>query len=137
MNLLADTAAWLALYDRRDKYHDQVRTAFRELLDQKVVFFVTDPIWIETVNLLLHRAGHAQATLCGNWLMNSPRVRFTRIDLDQWDEAWALFQQYDDKEFSFTDCASFVVMSQLKLRDAFTFDHHFEQMGFRLWPKQA
>ncbi|MBI5054401.1 MAG: type II toxin-antitoxin system VapC family toxin, partial [Chloroflexi bacterium] len=42
---------------------------------------------------------------------------------------------YNDKQYSFTDCTSFVVMQKRKLRDAFTFDHHFEQMGFRLWPR--
>ncbi len=31
--------------------------------------------------------------------------------------------------------AAFVVMQQQDLRDAFAFDHHFEQMGFRLWPR--
>ena len=42
---------------------------------------------------------------------------------------------YDDKDFSFTDCTSFVMMRRLKIVDAFTADHHFEQMGFRLWPR--
>jgi len=27
--------------------------------------------------------------------------------------------------------------SDAELIDAFTFDHHFEQMGFRLWPRAA
>ncbi len=56
------------------------------------------------------------------------------VDSDLWHEAWELFQRYEDKEFSFTDCVSFVLMRQLKLRDVFGFDRHFEQMGFRLWP---
>jgi hypothetical protein len=61
-------------------------------------------------------------------------VRLARVGVAEWEEAWRLFQQYDDKSFSFTDCTSFILMRRLKLRDAFTFDHHFAQMGFRLWP---
>ena len=135
MNLLADSAAWVALYDRGDKFHAQAGTAFRTLAEQKIIFVVTDYIVAETVTMLMYRAGHQRAVLCGDWLLHSPRVRLIRMDLDLWNEAWQLFKRYDDKDFSFTDCASFVVMRHERLRDAFTFDHHFEQAGFRLWPR--
>ena len=72
--------------------------------------------------------------MCGDWLLSSPRVRLIRADIDLWSETWRLFKRYDDKEFSFVDCLCFVVMRRERLVDAFTFDHHFEQMGFRLWP---
>jgi predicted nucleic acid-binding protein len=36
------------------------------------------------------------------------------------------------KGLSFTDCTSFVVMRELKLREALTTDHHFAQAGFTL-----
>lgn len=48
------------------------------------------------------------------------------------EQAWKLFKQYSDKDFSFTDCTSFVVMQQLGLSEVFTNDHHFEQMGFTI-----
>jgi len=35
-----------------------------------------------------------------------------------------------DKQWSFTDCTSYVVMRQLGIEEAFAFDRHFEQMGF-------
>jgi predicted nucleic acid-binding protein len=35
-----------------------------------------------------------------------------------------------DKNWSFTDCISFIVMEQEGLIDALTGDHHFEQAGF-------
>jgi uncharacterized protein len=46
-------------------------------------------------------------------------------------EAWRVFEQFNkDKEWSFTDCVSYVVMKQLDIDEAFAFDHHFEQMSF-------
>lgn len=135
MNLFVDSGAWQALYDSDDKFHAQASEAFRYLSDKKVTFYITDYIFDEAVTLILKRAGYHYARRCGDWLLSSPRVRFARVNLGQWNDAWGLFKQYDDRDFSFTDCTSFVVMRQLKLLDAFTFDRRFEQMGFRLWPR--
>ena len=38
------------------------------------------------------------------------------------------------KDFSYTDCTSFVVMKQLDMTIAFTFDRHFDQFGFTRLP---
>jgi predicted nucleic acid-binding protein len=41
-----------------------------------------------------------------------------------------LYAQRPDKEWSLTDCISFVVMQQEGITEALTGDHHFEQAGF-------
>jgi hypothetical protein len=41
-----------------------------------------------------------------------------------------LYAQRPDKEWSLTDCISFVVMTQEGIFDALTGDRHFEQAGF-------
>jgi len=47
------------------------------------------------------------------------------------DEAWQMFKRYTDKACSFTDCTSFVVMRHRGMREAFTNDHNFEQVGYQ------
>ena len=41
-----------------------------------------------------------------------------------------LYSQRPDKQWSLTDCVSFVVMQRRGITDALTKDHHFEQAGF-------
>jgi predicted nucleic acid-binding protein len=44
-------------------------------------------------------------------------------------EAWSIFLRYSDKEWSFTDCTSKVVIEKLQITTAFAFDHHFRRFG--------
>jgi uncharacterized protein len=45
-------------------------------------------------------------------------------------EGTGLYKQRFDKEWSLTDCISFIVMQREGIRDALTGDRHFEQAGF-------
>jgi predicted nucleic acid-binding protein len=42
-----------------------------------------------------------------------------------------IYRNRSDKSWSFTDCASFVVMQEQRLDSALTTDSHFSQAGFR------
>jgi len=43
-----------------------------------------------------------------------------------------LYAQRPDKDWSLTDCVSFVVMRQYGITEALSGDHHFEQAGFTI-----
>jgi uncharacterized protein len=40
-----------------------------------------------------------------------------------------VFKTFADKDWSFTDCTSKIVIEQLGIAQAFAFDHNFEQFG--------
>ena len=42
-----------------------------------------------------------------------------------------LYRSRSDKDWSLTDCLSFVIMKQRRLHEALTTDHHFEQAGLK------
>ena len=46
-------------------------------------------------------------------------------------DAIRLFAARSDKDWSLTDCLSFVVMERKRIREALTADNHFEQAGFQ------
>ena len=46
----------------------------------------------------------------------------------------SLLRRYEDKNFSYTDALSFVLMERLGVGVAFTFDAHFRQYGLQVLP---
>ena len=60
-----------------------------------------------------------------------PRVELIASDPVLWRQGVELYANRPDKEWSLTDCISFVIMGERGLTDALTADHHFVQAGFR------
>jgi uncharacterized protein len=132
--LFVDTAGWVACADSVDLAHRRATAARDQWLHEGGVLVTTDYVVDETLTLLRFRLGMAEAEAWWHQVDDSPRLRWEYISLERTDKARDLFFRYVDKEFSFTDCTSFVVMRELRLRDALTTDHHFAQAGFLTLP---
>lgn len=130
MQIFADANGWIALNSRRDQFHPAALETNRALLRQGHRYVTTNFVLDETYTGLATRVSHFAAVDFGERIRRSQAIQIIHIDPDLEEETWNLFKQYSDKAFSFTDCTSFVVMRQLGLTEAFTNDHHFEQMGF-------
>ncbi len=125
-SVFVDTSAFFALADQTDRLHHQalqyVQSTDRLLVTSNVIVH-------ETITLLRMRLGYEQALQFGIRLLGettTPIIRMTQADEEK---AWALFRQYPDKRFSFTDCTSFAIMKRLGIRTAFAFDDDFRQFG--------
>jgi predicted nucleic acid-binding protein len=52
-----------------------------------------------------------------------------QIDSRLQGEAWNIFLKFNlDKKWSYTDRTSKAIMNEMEIYEAFTFDHHFQQM---------
>ena len=133
MRLFVDTSAWLALNDRNDQYHNKAVLKSTEIKRQKIELITSEYIIDESITLIRYRVSHKAAVIFGDSLINSNIVRIIDVTGEDRIKAWEMFKGYEDKELSFTDCISFVIMKNLKLYKAFTFDEHFKQMGFEIF----
>lgn len=134
--LFMDTAGWMMLADASDPSHSSAR-AFRDAwLENGGVLLSTDFVLDETLTLLRVRLGLDAAERWWKMVDASARVAWEWIDSDRAEKARNWFFRWRDKEFSFTDCTSFVVMTERKLSVALTSDRHFVQAGFEIAPKQ-
>ncbi len=124
--ILVDTSAYYALKDKDDAFHVDA-LQFVEANTYPMV--TTNLIVIETLNLVKHRLGYQHAVEIGKRMFDHKIINVIKITDEDITKAWKIFQQYDDKGFSFTDCTSFAVMERLKISSAFAFDEHFRQYG--------
>jgi hypothetical protein len=109
-------------------------SAFESLKDRTVRLITSDYVIDEALTHIRVWSGHRTAVQFGQTIKNHPLVEWINVDSAIWDSGWDIFIRYQDKEFSFTDCTSFAIMHERSLWEAFTFDSHFQQMGFRMWP---
>jgi hypothetical protein len=132
--LFVDTAGWTACADGSDPAHARACAARDAALEAGRTLVTTDFIVDETLTLIRMRLGLDAADRWWRQIDGSARLRWEWIDSDRFERGRLLFFQYRDKDFSLTDCTSFVVMRELRLTQAITTDRHFHQMGFQMLP---
>jgi predicted nucleic acid-binding protein len=128
--VFVDTAGFLALWDTGDQHHATAARIQQELIRKSRRFLTTEYVADETITLLLVRHSHRAAMDFLDTLERSEALRLEWIDPARFHAAANWFRKHGDKQWSFTDCVSFSVMRELRMRDAFTTDHHFQQAGF-------
>jgi predicted nucleic acid-binding protein len=133
-SLFVDSAGWMALADANDPAHDAARDARDRWLKDGGALVSSDYVMDETLTLLRVRLRLGAARQWWDQVAASARLRWEWIDGERAEKARSWFFQWSDKNFSFTDCTSFVIMKELRLRQALTTDKHFEQAGFQILP---
>ncbi len=130
--VLVDSSAYLALLDADDRHHQEAVAIARQLAQERYRQLTTNVLLIGAHALILSTLGIAQAV---RFLQTMERGATDVVRVRASDEALAkaLLARYSDKDFSFADAISFVVMERLGISSAFTFDRHFTQYGWRVW----
>jgi predicted nucleic acid-binding protein len=89
----------------------------------------TDYVLDETLTLLRARGQYARAIAWGGPILRGERCALHVLAPADLQGACDVFRRFADKDWSFTDCTSKVVMRRLDVRRAVSLDHHFRQFG--------
>ncbi len=65
-------------------------------------------------------------------VLDSAIVRRVYVDSEIETGALGWWKAFADQEFSFPDCVSFEIMRKTGIRQALSFDHHFDIAGYEL-----
>jgi uncharacterized protein len=126
-----DTSAWVALVNAKDPDHRSVRDTLNKLSGRLIT---SNLIFDESVTLCRYRMGHRIACRVGDAMLSPDVVDLIRASAADERAAWKLFHERSDKEYSFTDCTSFVLMRRLAIETAIALDADFAREGFRVLP---
>lgn len=133
--ILVDTGAWLAVFHRRDQYHEPAGTCLRQLRAERARLVVTDLILAELHLHLVRTAGPGRAAAHLETLKADPLLEEAFADRELQAAALAdWLQRFPDQPFTLADAVSFAAMRALRIPAAFTFDRHFAVAGFATVP---
>jgi predicted nucleic acid-binding protein len=125
----ADTSYYVALVNPDDELHERA-SAFTLAFDGQVV--TTAWVLNELANHLAKPPNRQLFLEMLSSMQNDRRVTIVPMAQGTFARGVTLYGQRLDKEWSVTDCISFLVMEELGLTDALTADHHFAQAGFNV-----
>ena len=126
--VFADTHFYIALLSQRDDAHSAALLWQANGEIEEVI--TTSWILVERADAMNLPSERDIAARFIARLRSAPKTRVVPVSEDLLWRGFDLYRKRPDKEWSLTDCISFVVMSDEGLSDALTRDHHFDQAGF-------
>ena len=127
--IFVDTSAFVALFYKKDKNYLKAKIILEKIKEENALMIITDYIFDECITGIMSNTGHNVAVMAGEFILTSKIIEIFWLDEPLKYKAWDFFKKYSDKEFSFTDCTSFVLMKDMKIRDYFAFDEDFKMTG--------
>jgi len=127
----ADTSYWVALLIPKDDHSVRAVEISKRLGLFKVI--TSEIVLVEFLNYITGKANFLRMAAAESVeaLRKRANVEIIPLTRDLFQNALALYKQRQDKDYSFTDCASFSIMKDRKISDALTTDKHFAQEGFK------
>ena len=125
--VFADTYFFLAALNTRDADYERALDYFGQ---EGIELVTTAWVLTEVAAALAPRATRASFVQFYGNLRADSAVFIVPAEPAWFERGLALYGRRLDKDWSLTDCISFVAMEEQGLREALTGDHHFEQAGF-------
>ncbi len=127
--VFGDAFFFLALLGERDAAHRQSR---RICSEQPLHIVTTQWVLAEVADGMARSDYRQQFISFARHLADAPHLEIIPASAESFARGLARYCQRPDKQWSLTDCISYVVMEDEGLTEALTGDHHFEQAGFKI-----
>jgi predicted nucleic acid-binding protein len=128
--VFADAAFWIALLSPRDSLFLKALELSRTIPPERIV--TSELVLAEMLNTL-GRRGPFSRSAAARTVEAFAKTGDTIVvpqTTEQFERALQRYERSSDKEWSLTDCSSFLIMEERGIRAALTHDQHFVQAGF-------
>jgi predicted nucleic acid-binding protein len=130
--VFVDSGGWIALALSRDPLHQQAREQWDLLQAAGAKLHTSVPIVIETFTFLDRNANRDVALAWKQSIYKPGTLKVLPCELRDLEQSWEYFRRADLHKISAVDATSFAIMKRARIRLAYTFDHRFAVVGFRL-----
>ena len=127
--VFADTSYYLALVNSLDRFHSATCRWTSSFVGTSVT-----TAWVvsELANAMSQACNRPFFLSLLHDLRTDGRVTIVPPTKELYDRGLDLYAHRLDKDWSLTDCISFLVMEDHRLQDVATLDRHFAQAGFNI-----
>jgi predicted nucleic acid-binding protein len=125
-----DSAYLIALGVPADQHHAQAVELFQAISAARIRIVTNRAVLLEVGSSLSKIRFRPAAINLLDKMQKSSVVEIVPVTEELSGAGWKLFCRRPDKEWSWTDCISFIVMRERGIKQALTTDEHFEQAGF-------
>jgi predicted nucleic acid-binding protein len=122
-----DSSFWILLRDPREPEHSRVVELTRRLLQNRDQLVITEFILAETHAYFCRSAARARQIL--DDFEHNRAIHCEPTGPADRSEALSLLRLHRDRQYSWCDAISFVVMRRMGIRRAASADQHFRQIG--------
>jgi predicted nucleic acid-binding protein len=129
-SVFLDTNGWIQLLNASERNHVHANRVWLDLGQRGYRIVLTDWIIAEPGNGLARSTAKANFAIAIEQLWRSSAVEVVTVDQSLIARAIIRYRQFADKTWGLVDCASFIVMEDRGITEAFTSDRDFEQAGF-------
>ena len=130
--VFVDTGAWIALALTRDPLHSRAAETWAQMTGTGARLHTTVSVVVETFTFLDRNANRDVALAWKEWATRSGALKILPCELRDLHRSWEYFRRSDLHKLSAVDATSFIIMKRARIRLAYTFDHHFAVVGFRM-----
>jgi predicted nucleic acid-binding protein len=125
--VFVDAFFYIAVLNRHDAAHSRAMAA---VAGGAVEVVTTVAVMLEVADAMAVPAMRSGCAKFLEMLAARPRTKVLPVSDELLAPGLGLYRSRPDKEWSLTDCISFIVMADEGLTEALTGDRHFEQAGF-------
>jgi predicted nucleic acid-binding protein len=130
MRVFTDTSGIFALMASNDLNHQEAKKCFDYFSRMDTQLVTSSFILVETTALLQKRTGMESVYDFHSKIF--PLLDTVWVNNDLYNKAVQRLLIRGKKEISLVDCISFEIMESNEIKTAFSFEKHFEEMGFNL-----